>query len=361
MSRDPTTLRVAVTALNATDNPAPGVSVLRALRDAPGFRGRLIGLSYDALDAGLYARGLADAVYLVPYPSLGPAALLERLRAIHARDPFDVVLPNVDSELLSYLEIAPELAELGVGMFLPTREQLELRSKVHLEALGERSGISVPRAATVSTAQELYKLHERIPYPFFVKGTFYGAVLVHSLDEAIAAFHATVAKWGLPVIVQQRIDGEEYDVVAVGDGEGGLVGAVPMKKTILTDKGKGWGGVAVKDPGLLEMTRAFMAATRWRGPCEVEVMKDREGGYHLLEINPRFPAWVYMSAGAGHNLPWAVAQLAAGLRPERLEPYRVGTMFVRIALDQIADISDFEKIATAGELVREPSGEEEPS
>ena len=22
-----------------------------------------------------------------------------------------------------------------------------------------------------------------------------------------------------------------------------------------------------------------------------------------LEINPRFPAWCYMSAGAGHNLP----------------------------------------------------------
>lgn len=347
-------LHIAVTALNATDNPAPGVAVLRALREAPGFRGRLIGLTYDALDAGIYARGLADSVHLVPYPSQGPEVLLERLRTIHERERLDVIIPTVDSELLSYLELEPELASSGIRMLLPTREQLELRSKVHLEDLGRRAGVSVPATAVVSSVEELYRVHERVPYPFFVKGPFYGATLAHSVDEAIAAFHVSVAKWGLPTVVQARIEGDEYDVVAVGDGRGSLVGAVPMKKTILTDKGKGWGGVAVKDPSLLAVTRAFIGATSWRGPCEVEVMKDRDGQVHLLEINPRFPAWVYMSAGAGQNLPWAVARLAAGLRVDPLPDYRVGTMFVRIALDQIADIADFERIATEGSLVRTP-------
>jgi hypothetical protein len=48
-------LCIAVTGLNATDNPAPGVGVIRALRlnAAPGER--FVGLAYDALDPGIYA------------------------------------------------------------------------------------------------------------------------------------------------------------------------------------------------------------------------------------------------------------------------------------------------------------------
>jgi carbamoyl-phosphate synthase large subunit len=161
-----------------------------------------------------------------------------------------------------------------------------------------------------------------------------------------------VAKWGLPVIIQQAVEGEELDVVAVGDGRGGLVGAVPMKKTYVTDKGKGWAGITIKDPDLLDLTRRFVEHLQWKGPCEVEVIKDRKGAYHLLEINPRFPAWTYLSAGAGMNLPAAVVRLAAGLEVAPMTEYRAGTMFVRIALDQITDLADFQQIASTGEILR---------
>lgn len=346
-------LRVAVTALNATDNPAPGVAVIRALRLAPGATERIVGLTYDALDSGIYARGLADASYLLPYPSQGLEPFRERILEIHQRENLDVIIPTVDAELPSFLELEPELRARGVGMFLPTREQFELRSKVHLAELGARAGIDVPKTAIVSDVSELAKVHERVPYPFYVKGVFYGAHLARSYDEAVVGFHKSVAQWGVPVIIQQRVDGDEFDVVAVGDGEGGLVGAVPMKKTLLTDKGKGWAGIAVKDPELVRVTEAFMRASSWRGPCEVEVMRDKEGTYHLLEVNPRFPAWCFMSAGAGMNLPLAVAQRAAGMEPDALGAFVPGTMFVRIALDQIANVAEFEAIATRGELVRD--------
>jgi carbamoyl-phosphate synthase large subunit len=349
-------LRVAVTALNATDNPAPGVAVIRALRLRKDSCERIVGLTYDALDSGIYSHDLADAAYLLPYPSQGLEAFRDRLLEIHSRERLDVIVPTVDAELPSFLELEPELREVGIGMFLPTKEAFELRSKVHLLDLAERAGVDTPKAAVISDVAELAKVHERVPYPFYVKGVFYGAHLARSLDEAIIGFHKSVAQWGLPAIVQEQVDGEEFDVVAVGDGKGGLVGAVPMKKTLLTDKGKGWAGIAVKDPDLIRVTEAFMHASSWRGPCEVEVIRDKEGVYHLLEINPRFPAWCYMSAGAGMNLPLAVVQLAAGRTPDPLGAFEPGTMFVRIALDQIAKVSDFEAIATTGELVRTREG-----
>lgn len=346
-------LHIAVTGLNATDNPGPGVSVLRSLRLASEFKGELLGLTYDTLDPGIYHRELDLAgSFLIPYPSEGADALLARLRHVHEKARLDVLIPTLDSELPSLMALEDDLKRMGVRMFIPDREQFDLRSKSRLQELGLKADIDVPDGKVVNEAAEIYRIHEEIPYPFVVKGVFYGARVVHTLDDALAAFHHTVAQWGIPVIIQKFHPGEEYDVVAVGDGKGGLVGAVPMKKTFITDKGKGWAGVAVRDPELLAVTEKFMQATHWRGPCEVEILKTPEPRYYLLEVNPRFPAWTYLSAGAGQNLPYAVAQLAAGEDPGELPDYRPGTLFVRIAIDQIATMEDFQAIATTGELSR---------
>lgn len=351
MNRRP--LTVAVTGLNATDNPAPGVGVIRALREEAIAGDRVVGLAYDALDPGAYAADLAREVFMIPYPSQGLDAFLSRLEYVHQRVGLDVVIPTLDAELPSFIDIAPRLAEMGIGTCLPTRAQLDLRAKTHLAVLGERAGISVPRTAVLAGPEDLLRVHERVPYPFFVKGQYYGATLATTYEEAIGAYYAVVAQWGLPVLVQQRVPGEEFDVVGVGDGDGDLLGAVPMKKLMLTDKGKGWAGITVKDPNLIQLARDFVRATRWRGPFEVEVMRDHQGRYQLIEVNPRFPAWVYLSVGAGMNLPRVAALLAAGERPAAREDYQVGAMFVRISLDQIARLDDFQSLVTTGELSRD--------
>lgn len=350
MNRRP--LTIAVTGLNATDNPAPGVGVLRSLRLDDGVADRLVGLAYDALDPGIYTEKLADDVFMIPYPSQGVDAFLSRIEYVHERVHLDVIIPTLDAELPSFIEVAPRLRAMGIGTLLPTRDQLELRSKARLADLGRRAGIRVPPTAVVSDLDELSRVHQRVPYPFFVKGVFYGAKQVANYEEAVQAFYKVVAEWGIPVIVQAQVCGEEFNVVAVGDGKGGLLGAVPMKKMMITDKGKGWAGITIKDPELIAMTQSFAKATRWSGPFEVEVMRDADGRYHLIEINPRFPAWVYLACAAGMNLPRAVVDLAIGREATPLHDYHVGSMFVRIAIDQVANFADFQRIVTMGEVSR---------
>lgn len=352
-----TTKAIAVTGLNATDNPGPGVSVIRALRVAPNLAIRTVGLAYDALEPGVYAKDLVDDVFMIPYPKEGIEALAERIRYVHGRvGGLAAIIPTLDAELPSFIALEPMLAELGIGTFLPSRAQFELRSKAHLMELGQKAGIKVPRARILGDVEPLYDIHQEMPFPLVIKGLYYGATIARAIDEAVHAFHRSVAAWGLPVIVQELVEGDEYDVVAVGDGEGGLVGAVSMRKTYLTDKGKGWAGIAVKDPNLLEMAEQFMSASKWRGPCEIEVMKVRDGRYYLMEINPRFPAWTFLSAGAGMNLPEAVARLAMGERVAPMRDFQAGTMFVRIAIDQIATLDDLQIMTTVGERVRKEEG-----
>jgi carbamoyl-phosphate synthase large subunit len=341
---------VAVTGLNATDNPGPGVAVVRSLRSDPDFQGRIVGLAYDAMDPGLYMPGLLDAAMLIPYPSEGREALFERLAWCKERFGLDVLLPTLDSELPALLGQERLLEGLGIRTFLPTRAQYDLRSKARLAELAEQHGIPVPRAEVLVESGPMYTLHERFSFPVVVKGVYYGAKVCYSLDEAIAAFHEMAATWGIPVIVQDYVGGEEVNLCAVGDGEGGLLGAVAMKKLVLTKSGKGWAGVTIEDPQLMAMADDVMAAMKWRGPCELEVMRTPAGTYHLLEINPRFPAWCDLCPGAGQNQILAVCRWAMGEAQEPLGPYRPGIAFVRASIDHIVPISALEMLSTLGEV-----------
>jgi carbamoyl-phosphate synthase large subunit len=349
------TRTIAVTGLNATDNPAPGIAVLRCLRDSLGADERLVGFAYDALDPGIYASDIVDDVFMLPYPSSSAESFLDRISEIHRRIELSVIIPTVDAELPAFIALEPRLRELGIATLLPTREQFDARSKANLPRLARRCGFRTPETLLVANVEDLERASLQLSYPLFVKGPFYGAKLVTNTEEALAAFHSTAAEWGFPIILQSCVVNdarEERNVVALGDGKGGIVGAVAMKKLAVTDKGKGWAGITIRDPELLGITERFVSATQWRGPFELEVVLAGDGTYYVIEINPRFPAWVYLAASAGVNLPQRAVAMAVGSEVVSSSDYSVGKMFVRISLDQIAHVSDLEKVIMNGEWCR---------
>ncbi len=345
-----TQLTVTVSGLNATDNPGPGVAIIRAIRAAHS-RCRIIGLAYDTLDPGSYMNGIADHVYLVPYPSQGASVLRDRILTIHQRTPIDVLMPSLDAEIGAYLKIAPVLEKAGIRTLLPSERELKMRGKDRLSELG--GDIRVPKSVTISDPSMIAQLTSDLNFPVMVKGQFYDAHIAYSVTDIHLASNRLVAKWGLPIIVQEYISGDEFDIAAVGNGEGGLVGAVPMRKMQLTDKGKAWGGITVRDKRIDEFVRAIMQTLKWRGPCEIEaIRKHDDGQLYLIEINPRFPAWVYLSVGAERNLPWASVRMALGESVEPMQPAQPGIMFLRHSVDQILSLSEYESLSIQGELHR---------
>ena len=98
------------------------------------------------------------------------------------------------------------------------------------------------------------------------------------------------------------------------------------------------------------MTRKLIKSTQWRGGMELEIIKTNEGDYYLIEINPRFPAWVYLAVGCGQNHPEALVRLAMGEKVKPFKKYDIGKLFVRYSWDMIVNLKEFEKISTLGEL-----------
>jgi carbamoyl-phosphate synthase large subunit len=341
-------LCVAVSGLHLGENAQPGPGVIRSLRDAFGERIRIVGLAYDALDSSLYAPGLLDEAFLLPYPSASPAAYLDRLLEIDELVGLDVLIPCLDAELPVLEHLAPALAERRLACVLPTREMLAARAKDRLPELARSLGVSTPETHQVVDASALPGIANGLGYPLVIKGPFCDAEIVHGPEQAENAFRRLAAAWGLPVLAQRFVKGEEYNVAALGDGRGGSYGAVAMRKTIVTRLGKAWGAVTVHEPAVIDTAERVVRGLRWRGPCEIELLKTREGRVELVEVNPRFPAWIYLTTAAGANLPLGLLRLALGRKPPPFAGYRAGTFYVRHAAEAIGSMSELETIAYHG-------------
>lgn len=343
-------LNIAVTGLNAIDSPGPGIAVIRGLRESQEFDVRIIGLSYESLEPGIYMHNLVDKTYHIPYPSAGTEALLNRLEYIHAKEHIDVIIPNFDAELYSFIKLQDILKSMGIHTFLPTMEQFEERHKINLPEFGEKYGLKIPYSKPIYNEKEINKLPEELEYPIVVKGKFYEAGIAYNAEQAKSYYHKISAKWGLPIILQQFIVGTEYNLTGLGDGKGNVMAAVPMRKQYITDKGKAWGGITIDEEEMMKVNAQFISKTKWRGPYELEMMKSEDDKYYILEINPRMPAWIYLSVGVGQNIPEALVKLALGQKIVPYTTYDIGKMFIRYSYDMIVNLKEFEIISTYGEL-----------
>lgn len=341
-------ITIAVTGLKTGDNPQPGVPVIRSIRSA-GFKGKVIGLVYDAMESGIYVDNLADEVYQMPYPSTGADSFISRIDYILSKTPIDVIIPTLDSEILIYIRLQEDLLARGIHLYLPTQEQFILRDKIKLAQFFPPKGVRVPDTHIVNDVSQISEIGTQTGYPLYIKGSLYEAYKAHNLQEAIKYFYELQSKWGLPIIIQKIVSGDEFNIVFIGNGEGEMLGFVPQRKLVITDKGKGFGGVVVRNPGLDAFAVQVCKALSWRGPGEMELIKGEDGNFYLLEINPRFPAWVRLAEGAGINLPAVTVLLALGKEIDPLPDYVAGTLFIRHAEDIISDMKLLGELSVMGE------------
>jgi carbamoyl-phosphate synthase large subunit len=345
------TYTIAVTGLNAIDSPGPGLAVIKALLDAKSFNVRIIGLSYETLEPWIYMPDKVAKTYQLPYPGAGKQVLLDRIKYINSKENLDFLFPNFDAELFNFIAIQDKLEkELGIKMVLPTQEQFDSRQKVNLYEYGLKHNIKVPFAKMVYSTDEIPAIANEFGFPLVVNGKYYDAKIAYTVEQATQFFNKIAAQWGLPILIQKFIHGTEVNLCGIGDGKGVTLGAVPMRKLYITDKGKAWAGVTLDDEKLISITHKLVKATKWKGAFELEFMKTYNDEYYLIEINPRFPAWCYLTVGAGQNQVESIVNLAMGKKVKAFDTYDIGKMFIRYSDDMIVDIKKFEQISTTGEL-----------
>jgi carbamoyl-phosphate synthase large subunit len=337
-------LKIAVSGLHRGENPQPGAAIVAGIRQAwPDAV--VVGLVYNAYESGIYAPDGPLVCHAMPYPTAGLATYLARLAEVRAAAEFDWLIPTLDAEITMLAGAEAELARLGIRVALPGRELLATCGKAHLSALARDCGVHTPETAVARDLAEALVHAERMGYPVFVKGHYYDAALAGSPEALKTAGTLLLADWGPPLLVQEPVAGAEFNVMGLGDGQGGMFGHCAVRKLLITDKGKGNGSVVVSDPRLEEITARVLRHTSWHGPFELEFVRDtRDDSYCLIEINPRFPAWVGFATLLGANYPaaWVECMVTGSCR--KLPVLEPGMFFMRHQvevcgrMDQIAGL-----------------------
>jgi carbamoyl-phosphate synthase large subunit len=119
-------------------------------------------------------------------------------------------------------------------------------------------------------------------------------------------------------------------------------------------------GTVIADGELVELGRRVVEALAVRGPCTVQVFRDREVGLGITDVNTRFggafPAPMY-AALPGRTYPELIVRMAAG---ERIEPhvgeFRAGVTFTRYFWQLELD----ERLQPTGRDIVEPPGPPPP-
>jgi len=332
-------LRIAVTGMHRGENPQPGSSIVTAIRQHRP-NAFIVGLVYDAYESGIYAPDGPDVCHTMPYPTAGLSAYLTRIAEVHSLAPFDLLIPTLDSEIWLLAGAEDKLAKLGIHAVIPDAKTLARCGKAKLTQLAEECDVPVPQTAVAHDVASAIEEAEAMGYPVFVKGQYYDATRVASSAALASVGAAILADWGPPLLVQEPVLGSEFNVLGLGDGKGGVMGSCSVRKMIISDKGKGNGSITVRDTRLDEITQRLIAETRWLGPFELEFIRDRrDDAYRLIEINPRFPAWVGFPAQLGVNFPAAWVDWLLHGHCGALPDLTPGMFFMRHQVEVIGDIS----------------------
>jgi carbamoyl-phosphate synthase large subunit len=247
------------------------------------------------------------------------------------------------------IRLEPELSARGVRSFLPTLESFRARAKPVLDKLCRACGCSTPRSEVARDLPEARRAAETLGFPVMVKGQFYDAQRVGNATELARAFAEIVQVWGLPVLIQECISGGEFNVLGVGDGRGGVTALCCVRKTILSSKGKGISAVVLREPRLVDIASRIVGHLQWRGPFELELIYDEPAGqFRIIEMNPRFPAWVDFPSALGLNFPAQIVALLTDGRLDRAPEVPAGRFFIRHQVEMIGSMEELAQLMTEG-------------
>jgi carbamoyl-phosphate synthase large subunit len=276
----------------------------------------------------------------------------------------------------SYVPALRELCErYGVRAVIPLTD-LDIEVLAHARAAGELPAL-VPDPSIARATFDKYEAHTVLTrlglpspptvlpgepvesYPVLIKprqGS--GARSIHRADDAEAA-DFFVRYVDEPTMVQRFMDGPEFSIDTLSDAEGRCLNAIP--RTMLESRGgESIKGTVIADPELVDLGRHVVERLAVRGPCTVQVFRDKQIGLGITDVNTRFggafPAPMY-AALPGRTYPELIVRMAAG---ERIEPhvgeFRAGVTFTRYYWQLELD----ERLGPTGRDIVDPPGPRAP-
>jgi diaminopimelate decarboxylase len=306
-------------------NPSPSLSVALSLRQAfP--EARLVAVDYSVESSGLHSDVFDDVWLQRPWRELQLPVYQAAIQQVLDGGALWFAGQDLEVTWLSGALANPSRA------MLPPSEALRQVAKPAIHAASTLPFIVPDFISMERSDWELHGFCREHGWRVWVKGPNYEAVRVRDWPSFLAARQLLAKGWSTEeVFVQRHVLGNE-ETIAFCAFQGELLDCVHMRKQTVTAEGKTWAGrISEVEAAIAEPLREVLAQLEWTGGGELEFVRAGDGTLHMIDWNPRFPAWIHGATLAGHNLPARLVE-AAGYGTAAPTPVRA-SQFTRVVLE----------------------------
>lgn len=320
-------MKIYISGLYSGTNPQPGVGIARSLRQAyPDAT--LVGVEYSNRCSGIHWQDFDEIWLQRPWEELSLPDYAENVRSV--LDSGALWISSIDLEIMWFGDIFPNGHP---NLLTPPLSALRLTMKPEISA---HKGLPVEIPTFVTTDElsdwELHAFCRQHDWKVWLKGPYYEAVQVRTWADLEAMRGVLSRAWATDkLFLQTHVTGYE-ESVTISAYRGELLKCVLMRKRDLTELSKTWAGDISDVPeNFAAPLRKIVKELNWTGGAEFEMVHDAAGKLYLLEVNPRFPAWIHGATITGHNMPAALVEGVTGVKARENQPQ--AEEFTRVVME----------------------------
>lgn len=312
-----------VTTLLTSAGVATAVNVIHALRKSENLDVNIVAVDMDPLSAGLF---LADVQYQVP--GVRDSNYLNELLRICMDEKVDFMFPLYSGEISIISRQSEAFIKNGISLMVPMPEVVDLciNKRFFIQFL-KVNNFPFPRTYTKNDIENF----NEDSFPLFIK-----PVSGSSSKNAFKINHFIDLKYYLnkfpESIIQEFILGQEYTVDCLVFNRK-VYACVPRQRIKVKD-GKSVVGKTVYHKKIIEIVEDLLMKIGIDGPCNVQLIENKEGELFVIEVNPRLAAGgLPLSVEAGANIPEMMLQLSLGIALAPVKSYKSDLYMIRYLND----------------------------
>lgn len=273
-----------------------GINTIKSLKLA-NFKGKVLSTDSNALSAGFYLSDYSEVI-----PEVDNHDYLEVLFKIIDKYDINVLMPSSGHDIFPFSENKEKLKRNGVIAVISDRDVLEIcRDKIlTFEHLNKKFNLPL-------TTDNKNNISE---FPVIAKPRYgKGSRDIIKIDD-FAELDYVDSRYS-NMIFQEYLPGDEYTIDVLSDMDSNPITSVPRVR-LQTRGGISTKGKIVLDKELIEESFRIVKHLNIIGPSCVQVKKDKDDGFKLVEINPRLGGGTIFSTLAGANFPKMIIDMVEG-------------------------------------------------
>lgn len=296
-----------------------------------------------------YGKALVDKFYKVP--SANSEEFIPKILDLCLKEKVTIIIPAVTKELEQFSKNKEIFEKNNIKISVMDLDILSIvNNKGKLLNKLQEIGIKTAKYELAKNIQEVEKSIKSLGYPdnsVFIKPTFgNGSRGTRLLDNSLSKYELFFSqkpnsylieyeelleilseKKEIPeMMIMEYLPGTEYSVDILA--ENGEVLAIACRKSLKILSSIQMDSIIEKNEKLEEICKEIVRKLKLSGVFSFDVKENEKGESFILEMNPRLPAGIVLTAIAGYNMPYLEIKRLLGEKIE-VGNLKYGTKMIR--------------------------------